>query len=162
MPSMYRRGLLAAAGALTVGSLAGCEFPAGQSVPAGSLRFENKHNLPHSLRVEVTGVGDATGDEPGEVTGDVIAPPSQGRLTASGTVDPAESETYDSDFTEPVWYAIQFGLDGGILPDNSGTTVFNPAQAAGGTWEFVTGRVDESGEFSWVVSTTENPGQFES
>ena len=161
MPSLNRRALLASTGTVALGGLAGCGFLSDQSLPAGSLRFDNNHDLPHSIRLEVTDVGDVPGDEPGEVTGDVVAPPMQRNLTAATTVDPAESETYESVFTESVWYGIQFELDGEIPPDNSGTTVFNPADAAGGTWEVLTGKVYESGEFSWVVSTTDNPGQFD-
>lgn len=161
MPSLNRRTLLGSAGAVAAGSLAGCGFLSDQALPAGSLRFENNHTLPHSIRVEVTGVGDEPGDEPGAVTGDVIAPPMQRNLTASTTVDPADTETFESVFTEPVWYGIQFEVDGEIPPDNSGTPVFNPAAADGGTWEILTGKIDESGEFSWVVSTTDNSGDFD-
>jgi len=161
MPSPTRRSLLTALGTVTVGSLAGCTELFDDSPPAGSLRFENSHTLPHSIRFEVTGVGDEPGEGPGDVTGDVIAPPTQRNLTASTTVSPGDTETYESIFTEPVWYGVQFRLDGDVPENNAGTTVFNPADADGGSWEILTGRVYDSGEFSWVISTTDNAGRFD-
>ena len=103
MPSPTRRSLLTALGTVTVGSLAGCTELFDDSPPAGSLRFENSHTLPHSIRFEVTGVGAEPGEGAGDVTGDVIAPPTQRNLTASATVSPGDTETYESVFTEPVW-----------------------------------------------------------
>lgn len=132
-----------------------------QPLPAGSLRFVNDHNLPHSIRMEVTGVGASPGDEPGEVTGDVIAPPVQRNLTASTVVDPTDDETYENVFTEPVWYGVQFLLDDETPDDDAGTTVFNPSDTDGGDWEVLTGKIYESGEFSWVISTTTNGGGFD-
>lgn len=114
------------------------------------------------MRIEVTGVGADSGDGAGDVTGDVIVPSTQRAIVASTTVDPTDSEVYESVFTEPVWYGVQFVVDGEIPPDNRGTSTFNPAAADGGTWEILTGRVYDSGEFSWVVSTTDNAGRFES
>ncbi len=114
------------------------------------------------MRIRVTGVGADSGDGAGDVTGDVTVPSTQRAIVASTTVGPRDSETYESVFTEPVWYGIQFVVDGEIPEDNRGTSAFNPAAADGGTWEILTGRVYESGEFSWVVSTTDNSGRFES
>lgn len=159
---MNKRSLLASAGTLAVSSLAGCGSFSEQPVPAGSLRFENNHTLPHSIRIEVTGVGAAPGDGAGAVTGEVTVRPAQRTIVASTTVDPGNSETYESVFTEPVWYGIQFVVDGEIPEDSRGTTAFNPATAGGGGWEILIGRVSASGQFSWVVSTTDNPGGFES
>lgn len=120
----------------------------------------NDHTLPHSIRIEVTGVGGSPGGEAGEVTGDVVAPATQRNLTASTTVDPTDSETYESIFTQPVWYGVQFLRDGEAPDDTAGTTVFNPSDVDGGSWGILTGKIDKSGEFSWVVSTTDNPGEF--
>lgn len=161
MPSLDRRTLLAALGTATAGSLSGCAALTEQSPPAGSLQFENEHDLPHSIRIEVTGVGAEPGEGPGEVTSDVTAPPMQRNLTASTTVSPSDNETYESVFTESAWYGVQFELDGEIPEDNAGTTVFNPSDADGGSWEILSGKVYESGEFSWTVSTTDNPGRFD-
>lgn len=161
MPSPNRRTFLAALATGTLVSLTGCASSVDESPPAGSLRFVNNHNLPHSIRIEVTGVGATPGEEPGKVRDDVIAPPMQRHLTASTTVGPEDSETYENIFTEPVWYGVQFLLDGAVPDDNAGTTVFNPADADGGSWEVLTGKIYESGEFSWVISTTDDAGQFD-
>jgi hypothetical protein len=125
------------------------------------LRFINDAALPHSIRVEVSGVGAEPGDGAGDVTGDVIVPPGQRNLTASTTVSPGATETYEGVFTEPVWYGVQFWLDGERPEDNAGTTRFNPTAANGGTWEILAGHIYESGEFSWEVRSTDNPGQFD-
>jgi hypothetical protein len=159
MPSSSRRALLASLCAATVGGLSGCAALSDRSPPAGTLRFVNDHDLPHSIRLAVTGVGSEPGDEPGSVTGDVIVPPEQRELTASTVVAPGERETYEGVFTEPVWYGIQFEVDGETPENDAGTTVFNPA--ADGEWRILVGRVYESGTLSWVVSSTDNPGAFE-
>ena len=160
MPSMDRRRVLASVGTVTVGSLAGCGTVGEQSPPAGSLRFENDHSLPHSVRCEVTGVGTTPGEGAGDVTGTATVPAPQRDLTASTTVAPGESQTYERVFTEPVWYGVQFTLDGERPADNAGTTRFNPAAADGGTWELLVGHVYESGEFSWEVHATDDAGPF--
>lgn len=161
MPSPNRRTVLTALGTVTVGSLPGCAYLSDDSPPAGSLRFTNDHDLPHSIRMEVTGVGADPGEGAGEVTGDVIAPPAQRNLTAFTAVGPADTETYENVFTEPVWHGVQFLLDGEIPENTAGTTVFNPSDADGGSWEILTGKIYESGDFSWVISTTDNPGEFD-
>lgn len=160
MPFPTRRTVLTAVGSVTVGGLSGCASLLDGSLPAGSLRFVNDHTLPHSIRIEVTGVGTDPGEDPGEVVGDVIAPPTQRSLTASTTVGPMESETYEDVFTEPVYYGIQFLRDGEIPENNAGAIAFNPSDSDGGAWEILVGKVYESGEFSWVVSSTDNPGSF--
>jgi hypothetical protein len=161
MPSIPRRRFLAALSGAAAGGLAGCGSLSDQSPPAGSLRFENDHNLPHSIRLEVTGVGTESGSDAGGVAGDVAVPAPQRSLTASTTLEPGERLTYESVFTEPVWYGVQFTVDGSVPGDNAGTTRFNPADADGGTWELLAGKVYESGEFSWVVHTTDNAGTFD-
>jgi hypothetical protein len=161
MVALDRRTLLTAAGSVSLGSLAGCTDLLSRSPPAGSLRFENDHDLPHTIRLEVTGVGAEPSDGPGEVTGDVTVPPAQRTLTASTTVEPGESETYEGVFTEPVWYGVQFTLDGDVPDNDSGTTVFNPVGNAGDSWTLLGGQVSGAGDFSWVISSTENSGRFD-
>jgi hypothetical protein len=161
MVALSRRTLLRTAAAGAIGSLAGCTDLLDRSPPAGSLRFENNDNLPHAIRVEVTDVGAEPGDGPGEVTGDATAPPTQRNLTAATTLEPGDSETYESVFTEPVWYGVQFTLDGDVPENDSGTTAFNPVETAGETWNVLGSEVYESGEFSWVISSTENSGRFD-
>lgn len=161
MPATTRRSYLASLGAATVGGLAGCAPLGDRSPPAGSLRFDNDHTLPHAIRLEVTGVGADPGEGAGGVTGEVIAPPTQRNLTASTVVEPGETATYESVFTEDAWYGVQFWVDGDIPDDNAGMTRFNPAAADGGTWEFLTGHVYASGDFSWGVSSTDDAGDFD-
>ncbi|MFB6087937.1 MAG: hypothetical protein ABEJ85_05395 [Haloarculaceae archaeon] len=161
MPSTTRRSVLASLGAVAVGSIAGCNAVGSADPPAGSLRFVNDHDLPHAIRMEVTDVGDAPGDGPAAVTGDPIVPPAQRTLTASTVVDPGETQTYESVFTEPVWYAVQFTVDGREPENDAGITAFHPAPADGESGSTLTGKVYSSGEFSWVVGSTENPGPFE-
>lgn len=161
MSSLDRRTVLASLGTVIISGTAGCASLSSRSAPAGSLRFENEHALPHSIRIEVTGVGAEPGERPGEVTGDVIAPPMQRNLTASTVVRPDDSETYESVFTESVWYSVQFTLDGQRPENGAGKTSYHPSPPDRETGEILTGKVYESGEFSWVISTTDNPGSFE-
>lgn len=160
MSSMKRRRFVASAGSLTVGSLAGCTMFADQSPPAGSLRFENDHSVPHLIRLAVTDVGSEPGTGASSLTGSVTIPAPQRTLTASMTVSPGEGHTYDSIFTESVWYSVQFTVDEKSLEDNARKTHFNPAAVDDGSYEFLTGHVYESGEFSWEVRTTDNAGSF--
>lgn len=77
-----------------------------------SLRFVNDdETVPHSITMRVTDVGTTPGEEAYSVTGRTTAPPAQRNLTASTTLEPGDSETYDSVFTESVWYAIEFTVD---------------------------------------------------
>ena len=160
MPSRERRSLLATLGTVAVSSVAGCASLWSNRPPAGSLRFVNEHSVPHSISMRVTGVGSSPGDGPGEVEGDPIVPPTQRRLSASAVAKPGETQTYEGVFTEPAWYAVQFTLDGKKPGNNSGVVVWSPASIDGGSWEFLTGKVYNSGEFSWVVSSTQHSGSF--
>lgn len=160
MPSMQRRRFVASIGAVTVGSLTGCTMFSDQSPPAGSLHFENDHSVPHLIRLEVTDVGSEPGSGAGGVTGTVTVPAPQRTLTTSMTVAPGDDHTYDSVFTEPIWYSVQFTVDEKRLEDNATTTRFNPAAVNDGSHEFLTGHVYDSGEFSWEVRTTDNAGSF--
>ncbi|WP_181686320.1 hypothetical protein [Halorhabdus salina] len=82
-------------------------------------------------------------------------------MTAATTVTPGDSQTYDGIFTESAWYEIEFTLDGELLDKSLGTTRFNPAAVVGGSYEYLTGHVYESGEFSWEVRTTDTAGPFD-
>lgn len=160
MPST-RRAVLASLGTVAAGGLAGCARPDSGDLPAGSLQFQNNHDLPHAITVAVTDVGTDTGDDPGAVTGDPIVPAAQRSLTASASVDPGGSETYERVFTEPVWYVVEFTVDGRPPREDARTTVYHPVPPGKETGRTLTGRVYESGEFSWVVSSTENRGGFD-
>ncbi len=156
---MRRRTLLGSVGTVALGGLAGCSSLGTQEPPAGSLRFENDHDLPHSITVRVTGVGARPGDD-NSPEGEVAAPPNQRTLTASTTVSPGDRRTYESVFTEPVWYAVQFTVDDREPSNNTGSTTFHPAPPDRRYGHFLSGTVYESGGFSWGISSTENPGRF--
>jgi hypothetical protein len=157
---MNRRSFLASAGLCVLGATAGCALPESTGPPAGSLRFANEHSVPHDIAMRVTGVGSESGDAPGAVEGDPIVPPPQRELTATAVLDPGETRTYEAVFTEPVWYGVEFGLDGAV-PDTGGAVTWHPAPAEGERGSYLAGRVSESGEFSWAVSATEDDGPFE-
>ena len=158
---MDRRAVLASFGSLAIGGFAGCSTGRSERPPAGSLRFANDDDVPHSLTVRVTDVGSSPGDGPGTVEGDPTAPPAQRNLSASTTVQPDSRRTYEGVFTEPVWYAVRFTLDGRPPEDDAEVTSFHPAPSDGEPGAFLTGKVYASGEFSWVVSSTENAGPFD-
>lgn len=160
MPSANRRLLLASLGSVAVGSLAGCAGVTSDEPPAGSLRFENEHELPHVIAMRVADVGSGPGNGPGAVVGRPSVIPAQRNLSASASVEPGESKTYERVFTESVWYAVQFTVDGRKPHDNTGATAFHPAPSNGKDGTFLSGKIHDSGEFSWVVSSTENEGSF--
>lgn len=161
MPSIHRRTFLTTVGSVTVASLAGCSSKSSQRPPAGSLRFVNEDTVPHAITMRVTGVGETPGDAPGSVVGDPIVPPAQRELTASTTVQPGDQQTYESVFTEPVWYGIEFTVDDRPPEDDAGLTSFQPAPSDGGAGSMLSGKVYDSGEFSWVISRTVNSGKFQ-
>lgn len=161
MPSLTRRSVLATVWAVTAGGLAGCGALSDRSPPAGSLRFVNDHDLPHSIRLAVTDVGAEPGSEPGEVAGDAVAPPMQRNLTVTEQLSPNESTLYEDVFTEPIYYGVQFFLDGSAPEDTGGPVAFNPSESGGENGALLGGRVDRSGELSWVISSADNSGRFD-
>jgi hypothetical protein len=158
---MNRRSVLAGVGTVVIGGVAGCSSPLSDRPPAGTLRFVNDHNLPHLVSMQVIGVGSSPGEGPGQVEGDPIVPPAQTELSASAVVEPGETQTYEGVFTEAVWYAVRFTVDGARLEDDTGVVSWSPAPSEDGQGSFLTGRVWESGEFSWSVSSTEDLGLFD-
>lgn len=161
MPSTSRRSLLASLGTVTVAGLAGCSLGRNDRPPAGGLQFVNDHDLPHAVSMRVTGVGTEPGDGPSEVRGDPVVPQPQRQLSASTVVQPGETQTYETIFTEEVVYGVEFTLDGELPEDNAGQITFTPAPDDGERGYFLGGKVYQSGEFSWVVSSTGNPGPFD-
>lgn len=160
---MRRRALLAAVGVLWTPGVAGCSRIGDEEPPAGTLRFANDHHLPHVIRFAVVGVG----AEPAEsgrdaddalVTGDVTVRPDQRELRASSSVAPGETQTFPGVFAEPVWYGVAFAVDG--RTPEAGRLPFHPAPPGRDRGRVLSGRVYPNGEFSWVISTTENPGTF--
>lgn len=157
MPSTSRRSVLASLGIV---ALAGCGFRSDGGPPAGSLRFVNEHELPHAISMQVTGVGATPGHGPSDVQGTVTVPPAQRDLSASTVVRPGETQTYEAIFTEAAWYGVAFHLDGQLPADNAGEVKYYPAPRDDERGHVLVGKVYRSGEFSWVVSATENPGPF--
>jgi hypothetical protein len=161
MPSTNRRTVLATLGTVSLGGLAGCSFRQSDEHPAGSLTFANKSDLPHSITMRVTDVGEEPGEQPYSVTGETTTRPAQRTLTASTTISPGARETYEGVFTEPVWYAIQFTADGQTPPDSSGRVVYSPAPDTDSTGRTLRGTIGSNGEFRWGISATENAGRFD-
>ena len=159
---MNRRALLTSLGALGVAGLAGCSRFLNGDVPAGSLQFENRDNLPHVIGMSVVDVGaePATSGEGYSVSGDVTVPHQQRTLTASSSVAPGETQTFTNIFTESVYYLIEFTLDG-TTPETGGQYPFNPSPSGRQYDNVIMGVVYPSGEFSYVSSSTDNPGVFE-
>lgn len=160
MPSISRRSLLASLGTIGLASLAGCSLQGDNRPPAGSLQFVNEHDLPHAISMRVTGVGAEPGDRPGAVDGEVAVPQAQRRLSAATVVQPDETQTYETIFTEDVWYGVKFTVDGEQPDDNTGVVTFNPAPDESDRRSLLRGKVYQSGEFSWEASSTENLGPF--
>jgi hypothetical protein len=159
---MNRRVVLAAVGAASLGSIAGCSFRQSDEPPTGSLRFVNDDEIvPHSITMRVTDVGTAPGEEPYSVTGRTTAPPAQRNLTASTTLEPGDSETYDSVFTESVWYAIEFLVDDQPPAEEAGHVVYSPVPDDEPIGRMLTGKVGSNGDFWWTISATENAGTFD-
>lgn len=160
MPSTDRRSLLASLSTLPALCLAGCSVVQSTRPPAGSLRFENDDRLPHAITVRVVDVGSEPGEEPGSTVGTVTVPPAQRTLTASTTVAPGERLTYEEVFTESVWYAVQFEVDGLEPADDAGTTTFHPTPPGRESGRFLSGTVFQSGDFSWGIGGTDDLGRF--
>ena len=156
-----RRSVLATLGSVAVAGLAGCSTGRSGEPPAGSLRFENDHDLPHSITLRVVDVGaePARGTEDGQVEGDALIPPHQRNLTASTTVEPGGARTYESVFTESVWYAVAFTMDG--REPEHGEIAYNPAPANRGAGRVLEGQVSRTGEFLWGIASTDDAGSFE-
>lgn len=160
MLTIERRGFLASLGTIAISGLAGCSLLQSESPPAGSLRFVNNSNLPHSITVRVTDVGAYIGEQSNSPEGDVAVPPIQRNLTASTTVSPDDRQTYEGVFTSSVWYAVQFVVDGREPENETGIVTFHPAPPNREYGTFLSGRIHEYGEFSWAITSTENAGSF--
>lgn len=157
---MNRRSFLAAASTSVLMGIAGCSSWVERNTPAGSLRFVNDHRVPHSFTMRVTDVGTEPGTDAGAVTGEPIVAESQATLTAGTSVPPGEQVVYEDVFTESVWYAVEFLIDGQVPASKTGVTAFRPSPTDQADGKILGGTVSPSGEFSWTVSSTDNPGRF--
>jgi len=82
MASTHRRSFLRVAGIIGVStSLAGCSgiglMDSSEDLPAGSLKFDNDHTVPHEISIEVLNVGTSKGER------------RDGHDTVTGTPDTA-------------------------------------------------------------------------
>lgn len=159
MPVTSRRSVLAGVGTFALGGLAGCSLSESDP-PAGSLTFRNDDSLPHAVSMRVTDVGTAAG-EGGSVTGDPVVPPHQRTMTAERSLDAGESDTYRGVFTEPVWYAVEFAVDGRRPDGDAWRVAYTPAPADGEGWRTLRATVSEAGGLYWTISSTGNRGGFE-
>ena len=158
---MNRRALLTSFGTLGVSGLAGCSTLLNDDVPAGSLQFENRDTLPHVIGMAVVDVGAEPESSPGgySVSGNVTVPPQQRKLTASSSVAPGQTQTFEDVFTESVYYLIEFTLDG-TTPETGGRVPFNPSPSGREYDNVIRGVVYASGDFSYVSSSTDSSGVF--
>jgi hypothetical protein len=162
MPSMNRRSLLVALGATSAGILAGCQSIADGDPPAGSLEFTNQDSLPHTIQLSVTDVGSEPGDETGTTAGEVTVPAPQRNLTASEQLSPDSSTVYTDVFTEPVWYGIEYTVDGRQAPDREVSTraTFHPAPPGREYVNYLQALLRDSGRIELAVVTTANTGRY--
>jgi hypothetical protein len=156
-----RRTLLASLGVLSVSSLSGCLSAGDTAIPAGSLQFENQDDLPHIINTSVVDIGTETEtDAEGySVSGDVTVRPQQQTLTASSSVAPDETQVFNDIFTESVYYLVEFTLSNGA--SETGVRVpFHPSPSNREYDNILRGVVHPSGQLSWMIDTTDNPGRF--
>ncbi|TMT77889.1 hypothetical protein E2L06_17930 [Haloterrigena sp. H1] len=158
---MNRRTLLTTLGVLSVSGFAGCSQFRNDDAPAGSLQFENRDNFPHNIGISLIDIGaeSETTADGYTVSGNVTVPPQQRTLTATSSMDPGETQTFENIFTESVYYLVEFTLDS-TTPGENSRVPFNPSPSER-EYYTVAGVVDSFGEISRVVRATDNPGMFE-
>lgn len=158
MPS--RRAVLAIASSCVATGLAGCNGNSVDQPPAGSLRVVNQDTLPHELRMGVIDTGTAAGEEAGTVTGDPDIP-GDVSLTMTVHLDAGATQTHESVFSQSVWYAVEFAVDGRVPDTRRGRVAFNPAPSGADRGRTLEASVSDRGSFGWSIAATDNPGTFE-
>ena len=158
MPS--RRAYLAAGGTTLAVALAGCGTADTQDPPAGSLRFENRHNLPHQISIAVTGAGAERGEERGTVTGEPEGLLGQPSFTATTVLDPETDRMYEDVFTAAVYYAVRHTVDGDVPEHSPARIAFNPAPPDRDRGSILGVEITQDGAFGWTILSTDNPGPF--
>jgi hypothetical protein len=159
MPSPTRRDLITSLGTVGLVSLAGCSTFGSEDIPAGSLQFVNEDVLSHEFTMQVTNVGTEYDQEAGQVVGDPAVPRALRERRTTAILAAGSTRTYEDIFTEPIWYTIQFTVDGEV-PDPGGQVSVHPAPNGDDRGTYVGAKVFEYGEFTWVVTATDNPGSF--
>lgn len=156
---MKRRALLGLSAGAFVG-VAGCSTSDQSDPPAGSLRFSNQDDLPHAIRLVVSGAGAERGEERGTVTGDPPGMVSQPSFTTTAVLEPKTEQVYEDVFTAPAYYAARHTVDNEEPENNPARIAFNPAprdRERGGILEVT---IKQDGVFGWVITYTSNLGPF--
>lgn len=125
MPSTTRRALLVTLGTAGTACVAGCSAPPADEIPAGGLQFVNKDVLPHELRMQVTAVGIKYDRDTRLAVGDQPVPRAIVERRTTAVVDAETSQTYEHISVEPVWYIVQFSIDGEV-PEHGSPVRFHP------------------------------------
>jgi len=154
---------MATLGAIGFASAAGCNGLGSEAVPAGSLQLVNQDSLPHEIVMEITDVGNEYDEGAGEVVGDPNVPQYLTERRTTAVLEADTSRTYEAIFSEPVWYTVQFTIDGEVAPEPDGRVSSYPGPLAESNvaGEYLRAGVLENGEKSLVVSGTDNSGPFE-
>lgn len=117
---MSRRALRSSLGVPGGSCLAGRSTTVDEEPSAGSVRFSNRHDLPHVVGFTVTDIGTeiARSSESSLVTGDTrLSLPVHARNpTTSVSIGPDETMLYTDVFSEGtqevVYYAVEVSVDG--------------------------------------------------
>ncbi|MFD1511898.1 hypothetical protein [Halomarina rubra] len=75
------------------------------------------------------------------------------------TVSPGETRPFETIFTEPVWYDVEFSFDGST---KNGRTAYHPTPPDRDYGNVLESAITDSGWSSWQISATENLGAFAS
>ncbi|QLD88585.1 hypothetical protein HWV07_05875 [Natronomonas salina] len=165
---MNRRALLSSLGALTVSGLSGCSSSEEEEEqpPAGSVRFSNRHDLPHVVGFTITNIGteiDHSSDD-SVVTGDtrLSLPIHKKDLSTSVSIAPDETSLYPGAFSkrasDALYYAVEFSLDGSV-PERGEPIPFSPAPSDDERC-FLEVSIGASGSLSPGITKTENEGEY--
>jgi hypothetical protein len=123
----------------------------------------NRDTLPHEIAMEVTDIGNEYDEDTREVVGDPIVPQPLTERRTTAVLQPDTTQTYEGIFTEPVWYTVQFTVDGEVVTEPDGEVSFYPgprndSSVAG---EYLRAGVLENGQKTLVVAGTSDSGSFE-
>lgn len=159
---MRRRALLSSLSVLGVTTLAGCSANSDDELPAGSLQFINRHDLPRHIALTVRDAGTdlaSSGeyDEGKRVTGEGSVRPQRVGTTTSTSLDPEETKSFENIFTEPAWYDVEFAFDGST---ENGRTAYHPSPPGRDGGRILSGVIGKSGAVTWQIAATQNTAAF--
>jgi hypothetical protein len=110
--------------------------------------------------MQVTAVGTEYDRDARQAVGDPPVPQAIAERRTTVVVDPETTQAYEAVFTEPVWYTVQFTIDGEV-PEHGGRVSFHPPPNDGKRGTYLGAKVFEGGRFTGVVSGTDNSGPFD-